>query len=60
MIKVVYVMLAIAIENLEICLGYSNMPFEKIVIWFESLTPKKKTGKETASALYYKYQKFVL
>lgn len=60
MIKVIYAMLAIAIKDLEICLGNFNLPLGKSAIWFEFLTQKIKIGKQTAGVLYYKYQEFLI
>ena len=45
MIKIVYAILAVAIEDLEVHLGNSNLPLEKNVIWFEPSAQKKETGK---------------
>ena len=55
MIRVVYAMLTVAIEDLEMHLDNSNLPLEKSAIWFEPSTKKKETGKQTASILYYQY-----
>ena len=52
-------MLAIAIKDLEMRLGNSNPPLGKNAIWFESLTRKKETGKQTAYILFYQYEKSV-
>ena len=54
-IKVIYAMFVIAIEDLKMYLSNSNLPLEKSAIWFELLAQKGETGKQTASALYYKY-----
>ena len=35
MIRVVFAMLVIAIKDLEVCLGNSNLPLGKNAIWFE-------------------------
>lgn len=48
-------MFAIAIKNLEVRLNNSNLPTRKKVIYFEPLTQKRETDKQTAGALYYKY-----
>lgn len=58
-IKIIYTIFAIAIEDLKIYLGNSNRLFRKITIWFKLLTYKKRTDKQKAGALYYKYSKFV-
>ncbi len=55
MIRVVYAMLAIAIEDLEVRLRNSNLRRRKNAIRFESSAQKGETGKLTASALYYRY-----
>ncbi len=55
MIRVVGAMLAVAIENLEVCLGNSNLPLGKRVIWFESSAQKRETSKQMADTLYYQY-----
>ena len=54
-IRVVYAMLAIVIEDLEMRLGNSNLPLEKNAIWLEPLAQKKQTSKQTAGVLYYQY-----
>ena len=46
-------MLAVAIEDLEVHLGNSNLPLRKSAIWFELLAQKKETDKQTACILYY-------
>ncbi len=38
-------MLAVAIEDLEVCLGNSNLPLGKSAIRFEPLAQKGETGK---------------
>ncbi len=55
MIIVVCAMLAVAIEDLEVRLGNSNLPLGKSAIRFEPSAQKGETGKQTAGALYYKY-----
>ena len=55
MIRVVYAMLAVAIKDLKVRLGNSNLPLGESAIRFESLAQKGETGKQTACALYYKY-----
>ncbi len=55
MIKVICTILAMAIEDLEVRLGNSNLPLGKSAIRFELSTQKGETGKKTASALYYQY-----
>ncbi len=55
MIRVVCAMLAVAIEDLEVHLGNSNLPLEKSAIRFEPSAQKGETGKQTAGALYYQY-----
>ncbi len=54
-IRVVCTMFIATIEDLEVCLGNSNLPRGKSAIRFESLAQKRETGKQTASALYYQY-----
>lgn len=46
-------MLTIIIQDLEVCLGNSNLPLRESTICFESLAQKREIGKQTASALYY-------
>ncbi len=48
-------MFALAIEDLEVCLGNSNLPLGKSEIRFEPSAQKGETGKQTAGALYYQY-----
>ncbi len=48
-------MLAVAIKDLKVRLGNSNLPLGKSAIRFESLAQKGETRKQTAGALYYKY-----
>lgn len=55
MIKVVYVILAITIEDLEMCLNNSNLPIGKSAIFFELWAQKREIGKQITGALYYKY-----
>ena len=55
MIKVVCIIFAIAIKDLEVYLSNWNLPTWKNVIYFEPLAQKKETGKQMAGALYYKY-----
>ena len=55
MIRVVCAIFAIAIKDLEVRLSNSNLPTEKSAICFEPLAQNKDAGKQTASALYYKY-----
>ena len=55
MIKVVFAILIVAIEDLEVRCGNTNLSLGKSAIWFESLAQKEETGKQTAGALYYKY-----
>lgn len=52
MIRVVYAILVIAIENIEVCLGNLNLLLRKSVIWLKLSTQKRETGKQTANALY--------
>ena len=40
-------MLVVAIEDLEVHLGNSNLPLEKSAIWFKLLAQKRETGKQT-------------
>ena len=53
MIRFVYTMLVVIIEDLEVRMGNSNLPLGKSVIWFESLAQKRETDKQTAGVLYY-------
>ena len=53
MIRVVCAMLVVAIKDLEVQIGNPNMLLGKSVIWFELLSQKLETGKQTTSALYY-------
>ena len=55
MIIVICTMLAIAIEDLEMCLGNLNLPLGKNAIRFEPLAQKGEINKQTAGALYYQY-----
>ena len=48
-------MLAVAIKDLEVCLGNSNLLLGKSAIWFEPSAEKGETGKQTAGILYYQY-----
>ena len=48
-------MLAVAIEDLEMRCGNLNLLLRKSVIWFEPLAQKRKTSKQAASVLCYKY-----
>lgn len=45
MIRVICAILAIAIKDLEIRLGNSNLPLGKSIICFEPLAQKEKTDK---------------
>ena len=53
--RVICIILAVAIEDLEVRLGNSNLLLGKNAIRFELLTQKGQTGKQTADALCYKY-----
>ena len=55
MIKVVCAILIIAIKDLELRLGNSNLLLGKSAIWFEQSAQKGEIGKQTTSALYYQY-----
>lgn len=55
MIKIVYAMLAIAIEDLKVQLSNSNLLIKKNAICFKSLVYKEKISKHIANVLYYKY-----
>ncbi len=55
MIRVVYTILVITIKDLEIRVNNLNLQLGKSTIWFESLVHKKKTGKQMADTLSYKY-----
>ena len=48
-------MLAVAIKDLEVRLGNSNLPLGKNAIWFEPLAQKGETGKQMTGILYYQY-----
>ncbi len=48
-------MFAVTIKDLEVCLGNLNLLLEKNTIWFKPSAQKKKTDKQTTSALYYQY-----
>ena len=48
-------MFAVAIKDLEVRLGNSNLPLGKSAIWFELSAQKEETGKQTAGILYYQY-----
>ncbi len=54
-IRVVYAILAIAIENLEVQLSNLNLPMGKNVIRFEPLVQKGETGEQMAGAIYFFY-----
>lgn len=55
MIKIGYAIFAIAIKDLKMQLNNSNLPIWKSAICFEFLAQKRKTSKQTADLLYYKY-----
>ena len=55
MIRVVFAILAIAIEDLEVQLSNSNLPIRKSTVCFKLLAQKGDIGKQTAGLLYYKY-----
>ena len=46
-------MLTIAIKDLEIRLGNSNLPLRKRAIWFKLSAQKEEIGKQTTYILYY-------
>ena len=48
-------MLVVAIKDLEVRLGNSNLPLGKNAIWFELSAQKRETDKQTAGILYYQY-----
>ena len=48
-------MLVVAIKDLEMWLGNSNLLIGKSAICFELFVQKGEIGKQTANALYYKY-----
>ena len=48
-------MFTVAIEDLEMHLGNSNLPPEKKAIRFKPSALKEETDKQTASILYYQY-----
>lgn len=52
-IRFVYAILAIAIEDVEVRLSDSNLPLGKSIIWFELSSEKRELGKQTTNALYY-------
>ena len=55
MIRIVYTILTIAIKDLEMRYGNANLLLGKSIFQFELLAQKRKTSKQTADALYYKY-----
>ncbi len=55
MIRVVYAILAIAIEDLGVHLSNSNLPLGKNAIWFEPLAQKGEITKQTTDTLHYQY-----
>ena len=55
MIRVVYAILAVAIEDLEMYLSNLKLPLRKNAIWFEPLALKKETSKQMSDILYYLY-----
>ena len=55
MIKVICIILAIAIKDLEVDLGNLNLLLENRAIWFELSAQKRETSKQTAGILYYQY-----
>ncbi len=48
-------MFIVLIKDLEVHLGNSNLSLGKSAIWFEPSVPKRETGKQIASAVYYQY-----
>ena len=46
-------MLAVAIEDLKVCLSNSNLPLGKSIIGFEPSAQKEETGKQIAGIVYY-------
>lgn len=54
-IKVIYIMLAIAIKDLKMQISNSKLLLGKNAIWFESSAQKKEINNQMADALYYKY-----
>ena len=55
MIRVIFAIVAVAMEDLKVHCVNANLPLEKSAIWFKPVIQKGKTGKQTAGALYYKY-----
>lgn len=55
MIRIIYVILAITIEDLTLWLDNLNVLLKKGVIWFMLLTYERETGKQMAGAQYYQY-----
>ena len=53
MIKVIYAMLVIIIENLEMRFDNSNLLLKKNIIGFELLAQKEKINKQMTDILYY-------
>ena len=51
MIRVVCAILAIAINDIEMRLGNSNLLLRKSPIWFESSAQKREMGKQMAGIL---------
>lgn len=54
-IKVICAILAVVIDDMKVHLSNLNLLFGKNAIGFKPLAKKKETGKQTASAQYYKY-----
>lgn len=54
-IKLVCAILAIAVEDLEVCYDNANLFLGKSTIWFGPLAQKGETDKQTTDVLYNKY-----
>ena len=55
MIRVIYAIHAVTIEDLKMRLGNSNLLLRKSAIRFKPLTQKREIDKQTACALYYQH-----
>lgn len=55
MINIIFAMLVIVIEDLEMQLGNLNLLLGKSVIWFEPSVQKRETDKQMVGILFYYY-----
>lgn len=53
--KIVYAILAITINKLEMHFGNLNLPLGKSTIWFKSSIQKGETSKQITGTLFYQY-----